>query len=157
MLKKQYHVMVSLRSTQKLDEAGVEYSLFRLDKQAFTVDDVVKYSKGRVKIDEICKTMILTDDRRYSCGLLLLGASQIDFEKLKEVTGRNLHLASRKKVIELTGIEPGAICPIILEIPLLADGQVFDKNRINFGSGNHLYGIELDPVDLIKVVNYTRI
>jgi len=149
--------MVSLKSAQKLDEAGVEYSLFRLDKQAFTVDDVIKYSKGRVKVDEICKTMILTDDGGYGCGLLLLGVSRIDFEKLNEVTGRTLNLASRKKVVKLTGIEPGAICPIILDIPLLVEEQVFMKNRINFGSGDHLYGIELDPVDLIKVVDYKRI
>jgi len=149
--------MVSLKSAQKLDEAGVEYSLFRLDKQAFTVDDVVKYSKGRVKVDEICKTMILTDDGGYGCGLLLLGVSRIDFEKLNEVTGRTLNLASRKRVVKLTGIEPGAICPIILDIPLLVEEQVFMKNRINFGSGDHLYGIELDPVDLIKVVDYKRI
>jgi len=149
--------MVSLKSAQKLDEAGVEYSLFRLDKQAFTVDDVVKYSKGRLKVDEICKTMILTDDGGYGCGLLLLGVSRIDFEKLNEVTGRTLNLASRKKVVKLTGIEPGAICPIILDIPLLVEEQVFMKNRINFGSGDHLYGIELDPVDLIKVVDYKRI
>ena len=149
--------MVSLKATQKLDEACVEYSQFRLDKQAFTVDDVVKYSKGRVKIDEICKTMILTDDRGYGCGLLLLGVSRIDFGKLEQGTGRILHLVGRKKVVELTGIEPGAICPIILDIPLLVDEQVFMKNRINFGSGDHLYGIELDPKDLIKVVDYKRI
>lgn len=149
--------MISLASTHRLDEAGVEYILFTLDKQAFTVNDVVKYSRGRVKIDEICKTMILTDDEGFGFGLLLLGVSRIDFKKLKMITGRNFSLANRKQVVELTGIEPGAICPIILDIPLLVDGQVFTKNRINFGSGNHLYGIEINPDDLIKVVEYQRI
>jgi len=149
--------MVSLESTQKLDEAGVEYSLFKLDKQAFTVEDVVKYSKGRVNVDEICKTMILTDDEGYGCGLLLLGISRVDFKRLKTITGKILRLASRKQVVDLTGIEPGAICPIILDIPLFVDGQVFTKNRINFGSGNHLFGIEMNPIDLIKIVDYNRI
>jgi len=78
----------------------------------------------------------------------------VDLNKVGEITEKKLHLASRKEVIELTGIEPGAICPIILEIPLLVDEQVLLKNRINFGSGDHLYGIEMNSLDLKKVVEY---
>jgi len=146
--------MVSFKSTQKLDKASVKYSLFKLDKQAYTVEDVVKYSRGRIKLDEICKTMILTDDQGQGFGVLLLGVSRVDLNKVGEITEKKLHLASRKEVIELTGIEPGAICPIILEIPLLVDEQVLLKNRINFGSGDHLYGIEMNSLDLKKVVEY---
>ena len=149
--------MVSLESTQKLERVGVEYSLFKLERQAFTVEDVAKYSGGRVKVDEICKTMILTDKEGYGCGLLLPGDSRVDFKKLETIKGRILHLASKKQVVALTGIEPGAICPIILDIPLLVEGQIFEKNMINFGSGDHLYGIEMNPVDLVKVVDYLRI
>jgi len=146
--------MVSFKSTQKLDKASVKYSLFKLDKQAYTVEDVVKYSRGRIKLDEICKTMILTDDQGQGFGVLLLGVSRVDLNKVGEITEKKLHLASRKEVIELTGIEPGAICPIILDIPLLVDEQVLLKNRINFGSGDHLYGIEMNSLDLKKVVEY---
>ena len=146
--------MVSFKSTQKLDKASVKYSLFKLDKQAYTVEDVVKYSRGRIKLDEICKTMILTDDQGLGFGVLLLGVNRVDLNKVGEITEKKLHLASRKEVIELTGIEPGAICPIILDIPLLVDEQVLLKNRINFGSGDHLYGIEMNSLDLKKVVEY---
>jgi len=146
--------MVSFKSTQKLDKASVKYSLFKLEKQAYTVEDVVKYSRGRIKLDEICKTMILTDDQGQGFGVLLLGVSRVDLNKVGEITEKKLHLASRKEVIELTGIEPGAICPIILDIPLLVDEQVLLKNRINFGSGDHLYGIEMNSLDLKKVVEY---
>ena len=146
--------MVSFKSTQKLDKASVKYSLFKLDKQAYTVEDVVKYSRGMIKSDEICKTMILTDDQGLGFGVLLLGVSRVDLYKVGEITEKKLHLASRKEVIELTGIEPGAICPIILDIPLLVEKQVLLKNRINFGSGDHLYGIEMNSLDLKKVVEY---
>ena len=146
--------MVSFESTQKLDKASVKYSLFKLDKQAYTVEDVVKSSRGRIKLDEICKTMILTDDQGQGFGVLLLGVNRVNLKKVGKITEKKLHLASRKEVIELTGIEPGAICPIILDIPLLVDEQVLLKNRINFGSGDHLYGIEMNSLDLKKVVEY---
>ena len=146
--------MVSLESTQKLDKASVKYSLFKLDKQAYTVEDVVKYSRGMIKLDEICKTMILTDDQGQGFGVLLLGVNRVNLKKVGKITEKKLHLASRKEVIELTGIEPGAICPIILEIPLLVDELVLLKNRINFGSGDHQYGIEMNSIDLKKVVEY---
>jgi prolyl-tRNA editing enzyme YbaK/EbsC (Cys-tRNA(Pro) deacylase) len=57
--------------------------------------------------------------------------------------------------MEVTGVEPGAVCPILLKIPVYIDGRVTKKNRVNFGSGNHLYGIDMNFQDLAKVFEYT--
>ena len=53
-----------------------------------------------------------------------------------------------------TGVEPGAVCPILLKVQLLVDRRVLAKDRINFGSGHHLYGLEIDPRDLGRLVEY---
>jgi prolyl-tRNA editing enzyme YbaK/EbsC (Cys-tRNA(Pro) deacylase) len=42
----------------------------------------------------------------------------------------------------------------LLDVPLYVDERVFMKERINFGSGNHLYGIEMSPKDLAKVIDF---
>jgi len=46
------------------------------------------------------------------------------------------------------------VCPLTLDVPLYIDERVFMKERINFGSGNHLYGIELSSKDLAKVIDF---
>jgi prolyl-tRNA editing enzyme YbaK/EbsC (Cys-tRNA(Pro) deacylase) len=54
----------------------------------------------------------------------------------------------------VTGVEPGAVCPILLRVPLLVDRRALTKEMINFGSGHHLYGLEIDPRDLERLVEY---
>ena len=41
-----------------------------------------------------------------------------------------------------------------LRVPLLVDRRVLAKERINFGSGHHLYGVEIDSRDLGRLVEY---
>ena len=40
------------------------------------------------------------------------------------------------------------------KIPLFVDGRVFEKEKLNFGSGDHLYGIEINSKDLDKLVDF---
>lgn len=145
--------MISLNSVKRLVQARVECRLIELEDRAYTVSDVVKFSRGALKIDEICKTIIMKDSEGFYA-VLLLGANRINFRKLKDLRNNNPRIAKGSEVTQVTGIEPGAICPILLEIPLIIDPEVFTKNKINFGSGHHLYGLEMDPKDLSKVVNY---
>ena len=66
----------------------------------------------------------------------------------------SVRIATFDEVKAATGVEPGAVCPILLKAPLLVDRRVLAKDRINFGSGHHLYGLEIDPRDLERVVEY---
>jgi len=146
--------LTPLKSVNILVEAGVKYRLVELQDRAYTVSDVVKFSGGNLKIDEICKTIIMKDSKGYYA-VLLRGSDRIDFKKLKELRGKNPKIAKGSEVSKVAGVEPGAVCPILLEIPLFVDPTVLELKRINFGSGHHLYGLEMDPQDLSKVVDYS--
>ena len=145
--------LVDLKAVRRLVEAGVEYRLIQLSDRAYTVSDVVKYSGGNLKINEICKTIIMKDrDGFYA--VLLLGDDRIDFKKLKKIRESKPRIADGGEVSEVAGVEPGAVCPLILDIPLIVDPAVFSREKVNFGSGHHLYGLEMAPQDIIKVVEY---
>ena len=77
--------------------------------------------------------------------------------KVRGVIGVNVRIATHEEVKAATGVEPGAVCPILLRVQLLVDRRVLAKERINFGSGHHLYGLEIDPRDLERIVEYREV
>ena len=65
-----------------------------------------------------------------------------------------MSIASFVEVKEAVGVEPGAVCPILLDIGLFVDRKVMELERINFGSGNHMYGMEIRAGDLERVAKF---
>ena len=146
--------MVDLEAVRRLVEAGVEYRLIELSDRAYTVKDVVKFSGGNLKTDEICKTIIIKDSEGFYA-VLLLGAARIDFGKLKKIRKCKPSIADAEEVSKVAGVEPGAVCPLILDIPVIVDPAIFSREKVNFGSGHHLYGLEMAPGDLSKIIEFT--
>jgi len=146
--------MQRLDSARALQRKGVEFRLIELSQRAVSVEDVVRYSVSEIAVDEICKTILLKDSAGERHAVFLLGSQRTDFGKLKGIIGRSAKIATFEEVKATTGVEPGAICPILLKDPLLVDHIVLTKEKINFGSGHHLYGLEIDPRDLERLVEY---
>ena len=136
-----------------LIEADVEYRIIELEARAISVEDVIEYSKEPINPDEICKTILVKRKNQYH-GLFLRGADQIDFKKLKTLIDKS-SIASRNEVKEVSGVDAGAVCPLLLDIPVIVDKRVLDLERLNFGSGNHLYGVEINSGDLSRVLEYS--
>ncbi len=146
---------MDLQVEELLTGMGIEYRLIRLSRRAFTVDDVIKYAQGDVKPTEICKTIILQSKRGSNkVAVLLRGIDKLDFSKIKKVIGEEMTIANSEQVKDAAGVEPGAVCPLLLSIPLLVDEKVNLLTRINCGSGSHLYGLEFKKEDLVKGVQY---
>jgi len=146
--------MAELESVKILKQRGLEYRLIELEEKAISVGDVIRYSKTEIEPEEICKTIILKDRTGRKYAIFLLGNMRIDFNKAKRIIGSKVSVASFDEVVDATGVEPGAVCPLTLKIPLLIDRGVMSRERINFGSGNHLYGLEIQTQDLAKIIDY---
>ena len=135
-----------------LIETGIMYRLIELKERAISVDDVIEYSKEPINPDEICKTILIKQKKQYYA-LFLRGADKINFKKLKQLIGKS-SIASRTEVKEITGVNPGAVCPLLLDVPVIVDSRVLGLDKLNFGSGNHLYGVEISSGDLPRVLEY---
>jgi prolyl-tRNA editing enzyme YbaK/EbsC (Cys-tRNA(Pro) deacylase) len=146
--------MEGLDSVRALRDKGVAFRLIELSQRAVSVEDVVRYSVSEIAVDEICKTILLKDPEGEMHAALLPGSRRVDLKKVRGVVGVSVRIATFEEVKAATGVEPGAVCPILLKAPLLVDRRVLAKDRINFGSGHHLYGLEIDPRDLERVVEY---
>ena len=131
---------------------GLEYRIIELKDRAITVEDVVQYSKEEINPEEICKTILVKSKNRIYA-LFLRGPDRIDFKKLKMVIGK-ASITSFDEVKEISGVEPGAVCPLLIPVPVIVDEKVMELSKLNFGSGNHRYGVELYTRDLEKVLDY---
>jgi prolyl-tRNA editing enzyme YbaK/EbsC (Cys-tRNA(Pro) deacylase) len=146
---------MGLRVEKLLKEKGIEYRLIKLSQNAYTVDDVIKYSKGDINPEEICKTIILSGKKSgKKRAIMLRGNNKVNFSEIKKVLGEEMTIASEEQVKDASGVEPGAVCPFLLNVILLVDNRVMDLERINCGSGDHLYGLEFRSKDLGKAIDY---
>jgi len=135
---------------------GIPFRLINLTKPAMTVDDVVSFANGIINVDEICKTVVIKERKSGKMyAVLLRGADKIDFAKIKKlIGGQDVTLASSEEVKSASGVEPGAVCPFLVSVPLFVDSKVLEFEKINTGSGDHLYGLEFNVKDLEKVISY---
>lgn len=133
---------------------NVNYKLIKLKNRAVTVEDVIKYSDEELDPDEICKTVILKDCEGNLYAAFLLGSHKIDFKKLEKATGAKYSILKAQEVEEKTKMSPGAVCPLLLRAPIFLDKRVLEKRKVNFGSGDHLYGLEIATDDLKRVFSY---
>ena len=137
---------------KELEAKNIEFRLVELTDRAMTVKDVIKFSKGNLEVDEICKT-IIWETKKGLIGVFLKGDTRINLAKLQKFLNAKVTMASSEEVKEKTGLEPGAVCPLLLGIPLVMDKDVFDLKKANFGSGDHLYGIEMNPGDILNLTH----
>jgi len=146
---------MGLKVEELLSEKGIPYRLIKLIQKAYTVSDVVRYSEGDVNPEEICKTIIIKGKKSgKKIGILLRGVDKIDFTKAKKLFGEEITVASPEEVQEVAGVDPGAVCPFLLTVPLFVDGAVLKLPEINCGSGDHLYGLEFETKDLVNALSY---
>jgi prolyl-tRNA editing enzyme YbaK/EbsC (Cys-tRNA(Pro) deacylase) len=135
-----------------LQNNEIPYRLIELTNCAMNTQDVARFSQGDFKLEEICKTVIMKDDKGNRYAFFLIGTYHVNNIKAKKLTGKKLSVASPTDVREVTGVDPGAVCPLLIRIPLTVDKKVLRLERVNFGSGHHLYGIEMKTKDFLRVI-----
>jgi prolyl-tRNA editing enzyme YbaK/EbsC (Cys-tRNA(Pro) deacylase) len=141
-----------------LTSKNISYTLVELADISFTVDDVLRLSKGKLKKEEVCKTIIIRGRKTEQLiGILLRGEDRLDFKKVKRFLGEEVAIASADEVKEVSGVEPGAVCPFLLSCPLFVEERMRELSTFNCGSGHHLYGLECAVEDIEKGVASTVI
>jgi len=145
---------MEIKAVEFLENKGINYRLIKLSEKGISFEDVIKYAQEEINPNEICKTIIVKDKKNNRYALFLKGNQKIDFSKAKEIIGSKISIISYEDLKKSTGTEPGAVCPILLDFSIFVDKKVLETNKINFGSGDHLYGLEINSKDLNKVINF---
>jgi Cys-tRNA(Pro)/Cys-tRNA(Cys) deacylase len=138
---------------KKLERVGIEYKILELKGKAYTSEDVVKLYG--CPMEEICKTVVVKSNKGQVFAVTLSGEKRLDVKKMRKVVGcRKMRFLNGDELEELSGFEPGTVCPVTLSdmIPLYLDKSCFETEKVNFGSGDLNYGIEIKSKDLEKAI-----
>lgn len=89
--------------------------------------------------------------------LALRGHDRVDFKKVRRLFGSKSELARPEEVERVVGVPVGAVCPVLIEVPLIFDRKVMDLKTVNLGSGDLTKGLEMDLEDLLKAVGEYKV
>ena len=141
--------MANLVQIEKfLKQKKLPYKVIDLGDEIFTVAGVVE---SGVDEEEVVKTLIVRGNSEF-VALALRGKDRVDFKKVRELSGNKAELAKADEVRKIVGVPVGAVCPILLEMPIYIDQKVLCLKRINLGSGDLTRGLEMELSDLIKAI-----
>ncbi len=144
-----------------LKDKGIDFKVINFPGVVVSVEDVMRVAGDQIKREEITKSLIV----KLKCGdfvdCILKGDDRLDKNVLLS-DGRHTdqpvaRLATKEEVLEVAGVEIGAVCPILLDIPVIFDEKVMSLTRINLGSGDLLKGLEMNFADLISLVTNYKI
>lgn len=151
---KSFILMTELESAKILEEKSIKFRIIKLSDKGVSVHDVIKFAEDDINPEEICKTIIVKDKKGNNYAFFLKGDQRIDFKKAKEVIGKKISIVSFEDLKKATGKEPGAICPILVDMSVYVDKKVLELDKIHFGSGDHHFGLEINAKDLEKAFEF---
>ncbi len=132
-----------------LQQQKLPYKVIDLAHEAFTVADVVDIG---IKRDEVVKTLVVRVGDGSFIALALRGDDRVDFKKVRRLFGSKSELAKPDEVLKVVGVPIGAVCPVLVGVPIYFDKMVMDLGNVHMGSGDLMHGLEMGLKDLLKAV-----
>ena len=66
-------------------------------------------------------------------------------------------MAKPEEVKKVAGVPVGAVCPILLDVPIYIDRGAMSLKHVNMGSGDLTYELEMDFEDLLSVIGSYKV
>ena len=150
--------MANLAQIRKyLKSKKISYKIIDLGDEIYTVEGV---AESGVDEEQIVKTLIIRFEPNSSPGLgqgytalAVRGKDRVDFKKVRRIFGSKSELAKPEEVLKVCGVPVGAVCPILLDMPVYFDEKVMDLKHVNMGSGDLTKGFGMELGDLLRAIN----
>ena len=131
-----------------------------LGGKIFTVKEVID---AGVRREEVVKTLIvrtggntknslLPESGMGFAALCLRGGDRVDFKKVRTMFGNRTEMAKPEEVLRIVGVPVGAVCPILIGVPVYIDRRVMGLKEVHIGSGDLTKGLEMNLADLLEAI-----
>jgi Cys-tRNA(Pro) deacylase len=140
--------------TEILDAYNITYRILPHSEPVFTVESAAK-QRG-VVMEEMVKSILLRDKGQKYVMACITGDARLNPKAVRACLNegwRRLQFASSDEILKVTGCVQGAVAPLGLpsNLPVFFDHSIAQCTKVSISSGDPMAGIELDPLDLIRV------
>jgi prolyl-tRNA editing enzyme YbaK/EbsC (Cys-tRNA(Pro) deacylase) len=130
----------------ELMQEGVDVE-FMVHAKAETVKESAENTD--VEKGEIVKTLVFMADEPVA--VLCPGDTSVSEEKLEEILGEDVRMAKPSEVKEATGYYVGGVSPFDLDIKVLMEESILERDEAKPAAGSRVVGVKIDPEDLEEV------
>lgn len=138
-----------------LDIKGIKYKTYDYEKSGYTSG---KDAADFLGIDrkQLFKTLVTTSASKNHYVFVVPVESELDLKKAaKSVSEKNVEMILQKELLPLTGYVHGGCSPIGMkkEFKTIFDTSAKDFTTIIFNAGKVGHSVEIDVLDIDKVLN----
>jgi prolyl-tRNA editing enzyme YbaK/EbsC (Cys-tRNA(Pro) deacylase) len=138
------------RAISRIEQNKLWYKILGEGKTMISAQDVEEIVE---KPEEIFKTIIMVNNKEQFFAAFNNGRKMIDLEKVRKVLhSGQLRLAKASELKQKMHLAPGEVCPLLVDVPIVFDKDILNLEKVNFGSGDVKYGIEMKTKDLINLI-----
>lgn len=106
------------------------------------------------ELSEVAKSLVLKTKEGKFVQVVIAASEKVDSKKLRQVLQtKKTKFASREELLEITGLEPGAIPPLgnLFQLPVYIDKSLVDQQSVVFNAGTNCDSIRLRTSDLLSL------
>ena len=105
-----------------------------------------------VNIDNIVKSICLTDKDNRNIVVILKGSDKIDLKKVSDITGyKKVRLMTKDEIKNRIGYEAGGVPPIGYQAIFIMDKDLLNKDTVYCGGGSKNAILKINVKDIIKI------
>ncbi len=120
---------------------------FMVHAKAETVEESAENTD--VEAENVIKTLVFIGDEPVA--VLCPGDTSVSEIKLEEILGSEVRMARPQEVKEETGYIVGGVSPFDLDIKVLMEESILEKDEVKPAAGSRVVGVSIDAEDLKEV------
>ncbi|MBS5949290.1 MAG: Cys-tRNA(Pro) deacylase [Clostridium sp.] len=141
-----------------LDKNNTQYSVTTYDTSDGKIDGVSVAEKVNRNKEEVFKTLVTISNSKNLYVFLIPVAEELDLKKAAKTVGeKSVEMLKSKDLLSLTGYIHGGCSPIGMkkEYKTIINESAKELNEIVFSAGKIGYQINIELLELEKVLNFT--
>ena len=130
------------------EEKDIEVDFF-IHAKAETVQESAENTG--VEPREVVKTLVFKSGNGF-VAVLCPGNTTVDEDKLEDIVGGKVEMASPSEVKEQTGYIVGGVSPFDLDIRILMEEEILERDTVKPSAGSRLVGARIEPEELERAI-----
>lgn len=137
-----------------LTEADCDFEIISHPKAIVSAAD----AEGLFDFEKAAPVYILKTEQGLISLIVKAQSERIDLQRIKEDLGfTKFKFADKKEILLKTGYNIGAIALVGHNLPCFMDERLLNMDYIYGGTGDYYHTLKINPKDVMRLNNHTRI